>query len=97
MTAWTPAKYPGDSVRQQLLIRGDECGDIRIQEIRADCWRVASFLPGFTIELPGDTPKMNPELDAWYYVSFRANECFDLYLAQALADGWQIYDRNKSA
>lgn len=92
MTNWTVPRYPGAAVRIVALRRGEEIGDVRIQHYGNNV-RVAAFLPGRVVELPGDTPKTEPENYAWYPVpdrARRADEVFDCYLDQAKADGWVV-------
>lgn len=92
---WDAPKHPGDTVRGVLLRRGDEIGDVRImsysQAQEGMQVRVAAFLPGHTVELPGDTPKTEATLDCWHTTRAGANRAYDAYLAQALADGWVEY------
>jgi len=61
-------KYPGYAVRIQRLTKDDEVGDVRIMDYGMSpyCrYRVASFLPGRSVCVEGDTPKTEPERDAW--------------------------------
>lgn len=95
---WTEAKYPGDAVRIELLRRGDEIGDIRIQDYNerlTQAYRVAAFLPGVDVCLPGDTPKTEPDKHQWDLSKREADAHFDRFLAEAHRDGWVHYDRNK--
>jgi hypothetical protein len=86
---WTEPKYPGDAVRILPLKRGNEMGDVRIQAYMPAMVRVAAFLPGRDIFLPGDTPKTEPEKCEWCENSFTADELFDTYVQEAYAAGWQ--------
>jgi len=88
MSLWTEPKYPGDAVRILLLKRGDETGDVRIQQYGRQAL-VATFLPGHSFCCPGDTPKTEPECSEWCTNSFRADEVFDTYVAKAYEEGWQ--------
>lgn len=99
MPLWTEAKYPGDAVRIRMLRRGDELGDVRIQQysVTPQSVRVAKFLPGNEVFLPGDTPKTEPEQDEWCSSSWRADEVFDRFVQDAYNDGWENFDRNDGA
>lgn len=88
---WTEAKYPGDSVRELALHRRGELGSIRIQQIRPDCVKVCSFLPGEVQDLPGDTPKVWPEKSEYITNSYAADELFDRYVQEAYGDFWFNY------
>lgn len=87
---WTEPKYPGDAVRILQLKRGDEIGDVRIQHY-GEKVRVASFLPGVAVCLPGDTPKTEPERSVWCVNNFAADALYDQYVQDAYADFWQNY------
>jgi hypothetical protein len=52
-------------------------------------YRVAAFCPGRVIELPGDTPKVEPEADNWCETLDNANEWFALYVDREHRDGWE--------
>lgn len=88
MTDWSKPSYPGDTVRITRMRRGDELGDVRIQFYGPDAVRCAAFLPGYCVSLPGDTPKVEPEIAAWWNSKVEADACFDNTVADALADGW---------
>jgi hypothetical protein len=99
---WTQPKYPGDAVRQILLTRTltldsgksfTDGGDIRIQHYNEKV-RVAAFLPGYMIHYPGDTPKMEPEHEAWFLTegAAEADARFDLYLKMAKSEGWVVLE-----
>jgi hypothetical protein len=93
MPDWTEPKYPGDAVRITMLERngpfGEEIGDVRIQHYGAGKFRVAMFVPGIVIELPGDTPKTEPEFHQWHIDKDVADEIFDEYVKCAIEGGWQ--------
>ena len=88
---WTKPAYPGDAVRMQMLRRRDEIGDVRIQDYGDSKLCVAAFLPGSPVQLPGDTPKTEPNWSRWRYTKDSADTSFDVYLAAARADGWEVY------
>lgn len=92
MTAWTEPKWPGDAVRIVLLARGDEIGDVRIQQY-GEHYCVATFLPGRPVCSPGDTPKTEPEESRWFTKKRTANLIFDQFERRARADGWTDYRR----
>jgi hypothetical protein len=92
--AWSTPQYPGDSVRITRLRRKDEIGDVRIQVYTETAVRVATFLPGVSVCLEGDTPKTEPERSAWV-VPRLADRLFDRYVSEARADGWLIYTTEK--
>lgn len=93
---WTEAKYPGDSVRVTYLEwpSTGEIGDVRIQTyvVGSDGknFRVAGFLPGRTVELPGDTPKTEPSCEFWTDNPEQADSWFALYVKRAQEDGWRV-------
>lgn len=91
---WTEPRYPGDTVRCQMLRRGDELGEICIQHYGSKV-RVGSFLPGNHFCLPGDTWKTEPERCSWHENNFTADVEFDKYLQDAYADLWQNWERNR--
>lgn len=93
MTQWKMATYPGDTVRVLALRRGREVGEIRIQQYSGGTQsvRVASFLPGNFVCLPGDTGKTEPEKHEWCSSEWQANEIFERYAHAAYAEGWQNY------
>jgi hypothetical protein len=88
MTKWFEPKHPGDSVRLQGFARDGEVGDVRIQGYAPNSFRVASFLPGVTVEYEGDTPKTEPEFDQWVRTRDHADNTFDMYCRWAVRDGW---------
>lgn len=88
-----PPPIPGDAVRIIYLKRGDELGDIRIQWFD-HAYRVGTFLPGNTVDNPGDTPKTEPEKHEFKNIRTAADAVFDRYVAEARAEGWTNYDRN---
>lgn len=89
---WTEAKWPGDSVRELTLYRGDEIGFIAIQQYTTTI-KVGSFLPGISECPPGDTPKTRPEKSETFKSNGAdaADALFDNYVQAAYADGWQNY------
>lgn len=88
---WTKPQYPGDAVRILHLQRGGEKGDIRIQQYsQTGCSVcVAKFLPGSYVDLPGDTPKVEPNESEHATSSFAADVIFDRYVQEAYEQGWQ--------
>lgn len=91
---WSTPKYPGDAVRSYLMKRNGETGSIVIQHFGRTVL-VAAFLPGQTIQLPGDTPKRMPELSDYFDPSsglgrVLADAEFDSYVEQAVRDGWLV-------
>lgn len=93
----TTPKYPGDSIRIALLRRGTEFGDVRIQKYDSGNYRVGSFTPGHETNIPGDTPKMEPDLDLWCGSPADAMREFDHQLARAHKKGWLDYDPDTEA
>lgn len=89
---WTEPKYPGDTVRVQMLRRGDTYGEVCIQHY-GEKVRVATFTPGNCICLPGDTPKMEPDASSWHVNNFTADAAFDEFIQAAYAAGWQNWER----
>lgn len=88
MALWTEPKWPGDSCRELMLVRGDEVGSIRIQHY-GNSLLVACYLPGICHVYPGDTPKMEPDVSEWCTSSYTADLLFDRYVALAYNDLWQ--------
>lgn len=99
---WTEPKYPGDTVRIQMLYRRyrihdervTEIGDVRIQHYETFV-KVGSFLTGVIECSPGDTPKVWPEKHEHFRGDNQtdlADAEFDKYVQEAYADGWQNYD-----
>jgi len=78
--------YPGATIRQQLFIKLDEFGDVRIMDYGSGSktrYRVASFCPGYESSYPGDSPKMNPERDQWCHTLAEATDFFTIYVGSA--------------
>ena len=53
-------------------------------------YRVAAFCPGRVVELPGDTPKVEPEADIWCVTLDDASAWFELYVDRERRDGWKL-------
>lgn len=94
--AWKEPKYPGDSILQVDLVRGDEWGDIRVQwygngmkPTPDDKLKVGAFLPGYETSSPGDTPKWWPDKDEWVDSRLAASSVFMKYMIAAIRDGWR--------
>jgi hypothetical protein len=90
------AKYPGDAIRLRLLIKGDELGDVRIQDYGSASkqrYKVGTFLPGVTECTPGDTPKTWPEKDFWTNDGDEAIRVFTLYVMESMKDGWKLFNK----
>ncbi len=85
---WSKPKYPGDTVCLCQLRKNGELGDVRIQWYGEASVRVGAFLPGRVIQNDGDTPKVEPNKDEWCATRDAANSFFELFISQALADGW---------
>lgn len=82
--------YPGDTVLIVHLERGNELGDVRVQQYALDQFRCATFLPGCSVQSPGDTAKVEPEIAAYRSTKLEARACFDGLVDDALADGWRF-------
>jgi hypothetical protein len=87
-------EYPGASIRTARLIwpSTGELGEVRLMDYGSNSkkrYRVAAFCPGRTVELPGDTPKVEPEADNWCALLAGANAWFDLYVDRERRDGWE--------
>ena len=80
---WTETKRPGDVVRRLDLRRGREIGSVRIQQHRTYL-TVGLFVPG-----RGEPPHKWPEKHRDVIVSDDADACFDNYVQEAYAAGWQ--------
>lgn len=91
--AWdAEPEYLGAPIAMIMLRKGADLGDIRIQHYGRKV-RVASFLPGICMSFPGDSPKTDPERDAWHDVDDRvgAEQTFDHYIRDARDAGWTEY------
>lgn len=83
--------YPGDAVLIQRFTRREEIGDVRIMQYGTpahDKFRIACFLPGESVFLPGDTPKVEPERDCWRNTEAAARRVFGIYVRTATHAGW---------
>lgn len=80
--------YPGETMRIAYFERSAEMGDVRIQ-VYETCFRVATFLPGIVVALPGDTPKIEPERSEWHTTRRDADQAYDRFTRDARADGWR--------
>jgi hypothetical protein len=89
---WTKPAYPGDSVRCARLERDGVLGDVRIQWYGERSFRVAVFCPGVTVELPGDTPKTEPEVSVWAHAPAEADRLFDFVFERQVREGWRVHD-----
>lgn len=86
---WTKPAQPGGAVRITYLERAQELGDVRIQQYDRK-YRVAAFLPGVSVFLPGDTPKTEPEVSQWCAFPDFADRAFERLVIQAAGDGWMV-------
>lgn len=82
---WIEAKYPGDAVRTLMLKRGDELGQVCIQQYETYL-KVGLFVPGI------GEKHVWPEKHRDVIVSDDADACFDNYVQEAYAMGWQNYE-----
>src|SRR5665647_3076550 len=90
-------EYPGASIRTVRMVwpSTGELGEVRLMDYGSGSkkrYRVACFCPGRTVELPGDTPKVEPEADNWCVTFADANAWFGLYVDRERADGWKHAD-----
>lgn len=83
--------HPGDIIGVVALHRGTDVGVVCAQHY-GSLVRVATFLPGVEIWLPGDTPKTEPEHHQLFPIEDRtgAERLFDQYLRDAQDAGWVI-------
>lgn len=81
------AKYPGDTVKIQRFTKGEEIGDVRIQQYDSK-YRAGCFLPGVIVDNPGDTTKVEPERNCWRNTEAGALRAFSIYLRMAKQQGW---------
>ncbi len=88
---WGKPDYPGASVKIAYMVRGEEMGDVRIQHYGPNKYRVGSFLPGVSVCLPGDTPKTEPEVCAWFNEPNFADRAFDEHVGAAKRQGWTVF------
>lgn len=85
--------YPGAAVLLTRFVRGDEVGDVRVQDYGSSNvgdhnYRIGTFLPGVVEESPGDTPKVWPEVHQWVGTWDAASDVFVRYVEAAKAAGW---------
>lgn len=85
---WTKPAFPGDAVRFMSLRRDGEIGDVRIQQYAPDKNRVGTFLPGVLVELPGDSPKMEPDRSQWCNSATVADVVFNEFVRAAFEARW---------
>ena len=88
-------EYPGASIRTFRMVRPStgERGEVRLMDYGSDSktrYRVAAFCPGRIVELPGDTPKVEPEADIWCVTLDDASAWFELYVDRERRDGWKL-------
>lgn len=100
--AWSAPRRPGDTVRIEYLKRGDEIGNIRIQDYMDSIktkyrYKIGSFLPGEIQESSGDTPKVWPEKHKVSASVAQSNKQFNQYVNSAICDdGWIIDTEHRS-
>lgn len=84
--------YPGETVRIANFksVDGNDLGDVRVQRYAPNLYRVAAFLPGIIIDLPGDTPKLVPERSEWSDTLDKAAMPFERFVIDAIKDGWTV-------
>jgi hypothetical protein len=83
--------YPGAPVLLTAFERGGEHGDVRVQDYGSQAgtrYHVCCFIPGVVHDLPGDTPKVAPEIDSWAAGPEMAETIFFRYCDQVRAAGW---------
>jgi hypothetical protein len=88
----TGALYPGAPVLLICFARGEETGQIKVQdygEAELSRYRVGQFLPGLIEESPGDAPKIWPEVHQWTATIEEATAIFERYVETAHAAGWR--------
>lgn len=103
---WTPSRaakaregepaYPGAPVLLTSMRRGEEYGDVRVQDfgetVTGGRYKVCQFLPGVVECSPGDTPKVWPEIHQIVTTLDEAGDVFARYVEQAHAAGWSDTD-----
>ena len=87
-------EYPGESIRTVRMVwpSTGELGEVRLMDYGSGSkkrYRVAAFCPGRVVELPGDTPKVEPEADNWCETLADASAWFGLYVDRECRDGWK--------
>lgn len=87
------ALYPGAPVLLTRFVRGEEIGDVRVQDYGelnkvGSQYKVGQFLPGIVECPPGDTPKVWPEVHQYCGTWDEASDVFVRYVEQAKAAGW---------
>lgn len=94
------ALYPGAAVLLTRFSRGDELGDVRVQDysemnVTKSAFRVGQFLPGIVEESPGDTAKVWPEVHQYVATFEQALDVFGRYVEAAKAAGWTEIEDDK--
>jgi len=94
-------EYPGASIRTHRLVwpSTGELGEVRLMDYGSGSkkrYRVACFCPGRVVELPGDTPKVEPEADNWCETLADASAWLGLYVDRERRDGWKHADERPS-
>ena len=91
-----PAAYPGAAILMTNFRRGDEHGDVRVQDFEDNIpsarFKVCQFIPGTVQDLPGDTPKVWPEVYRYVETYEQALDVFGQYVEAVKAAGWQEVD-----
>jgi hypothetical protein len=90
-------EYPGASICTVRMIwpSTGELGEVRLMDYGSGSkkrYRVAAFCPGRLVELPGDTPKVEPEADNWCTTLDDAKAWLGLYVDRERRDGWKHAD-----
>lgn len=91
------ALYPGAPVLLTRFARGQETGDVRVQDYgdlnrSGSRYRIGQFLPGVVECSPGDTPKVWPEVHQHVGTWDEAFDVFTRYVEEAKASGWQAQE-----
>lgn len=91
------APYPGAPILLMRFRRGEEAGDVRVQDYGAankvgSRFKVGQFVPGIVECSPGDTPKIWPEVHQYVATFEESVAVFNRYTAAVLAAGWEVDD-----
>lgn len=89
---WRVPRHPGDDLVAQYLRKGGELGFVTIRQY-GDSYEVAAFIPGLLVQLPGDTPKTEPEVSRWHKDQGDAAWAFNDMVLEAVEDGWEKVER----
>lgn len=72
-----------------MLVRGDETGEVRLNDYEHDGFRVGAFLPGRVLVVMDQPRQVEPERSFWCFEPADADVAFADYLSMAHSEGWR--------